>query len=136
MAGELRAAGFRVFDKEAPAGQPALRIEGFLSQLFVEPDVEVEIHPLYDEGHYIPESDIAVRLVARGANFEAERHFYFKGSGAYDGGGLESNFQLALDNAVRESLRGMVLAIGELVTLVPQFEAYACSAAFDRSSRK
>jgi hypothetical protein len=74
VAGELRAAGFRVYDKEAPPGEAAVRIEGFLSQLFVEPDVEVEYDVFYSQGRYIPESDIAVRLVARGANFEAERH--------------------------------------------------------------
>ena len=44
---ELRASGFQVYDHEAPPGQPAVRIEGFLTQLFVEPDVETEYYVIY-----------------------------------------------------------------------------------------
>lgn len=126
---ELRAAGFQVYDHEAPPDQPAVRIEGFLTQLFVEPDVETNYYVLHSSGRYIPEADIAVRLVARGANFEAERRFYVKGVGGYMGGAMESNFQLALDNSTRKSLRVMVDAIGELVNLAPGFEQYACATA-------
>jgi hypothetical protein len=126
---ELRAAGFQVYDHEAPPGQAAVRIEGFLTQLFVEPDVETSYYMLFSGGYYLPEADIAVRLVARGASFQAERRFYVKDVGDYRGGALESNFQLALDNSTRQSLRLMVAAIGELVNLAPGFEQYACATA-------
>jgi len=129
LVGELRATGFQVYEHEAPPGQPVVRIEGFLTQLFVEPDVKTEYYVLYASGHYIPEADIAVRLVASGASFQAERNFYVKGVGEYMGGALESNFQLALDNSTRESLRRMVAAIAELVNLAPGFEQYACATA-------
>ena len=129
LAQELRAAGFRVYDKQPPPGQPAVRIEGVLTQLFVEPDVAGEYYVFYARSHYLPEADIAVSLVARGEHFEAERRFYFKGAGDYLAGGLESNYQRALDNSVKEGLRLMSTAIGELVNLAPGFEAYACTAA-------
>lgn len=130
---ELRAAGFRVYDREAPSGQPAVRIEGFLTQLFVEPDVEASYYVVDGGGYYVPEADIAVRLVASGASFQAERRFYVKAVGEDTGGALESNFQLALDNSTRESLRRMVAAIGELVNLAPGFEQYACAHAAQAS---
>ena len=123
VAQQLRAAGFLVFENEAPPGGPVIRIEGFLSQLFIEPDVQA----WPGGGRYVPEADIAVTLVARGRQFEAERRFYFKGLGDWNGGGLESNFQFALDNSVRDTLNGLVSAITEVVTLAPRFDAYACS---------
>jgi hypothetical protein len=89
----------------------------------------MDYYVLYASSSYIPEADIAVRLVASGDRFEAERRFYFKGAGEYMAGALESNFQRALDNAVREGLQSMSSAIAELVNLVPGFEAYACTAA-------
>src|SRR5205823_2821143 len=99
-----RGSGERLLDRRLACDcQPAVRIEGFLTQLFVEPDVKMEYYVLYGSGHYIPEADIAVRLVAWGASFQAERRFYVKGLGEYMGGALESNFQLALDNSTRES---------------------------------
>ena len=81
-----------------------------------------------------PEADIAVRLVAHGPRFEAERHFYIKGEGRHDGGLVERNYQEALDNAVRGSLEHMVLAIGELVANTPRFEADACSMSARRTA--
>jgi hypothetical protein len=74
-----------------------------------------------------PEADVAVRLVAHGAQFEAQRRFYIKGEGRPDRGPVEGNYQEALDNAVRGSLEHMVFAIGELVANAPRFEASACS---------
>ncbi len=129
LAQDLRAAGFRVYDKQAPPGQPVVRIEGVLTQLFIEPDAAMEYYVLYESSYYIPEADIAISLVATGEHFEAERRFYFKGVGDYLGGGLESNHQRALDDAVRKGLGDMTMAIGELVNLAPGFEAYACKAA-------
>jgi hypothetical protein len=132
VARELRAQGFRVYASEPPAGQPVVRIEGFLTQMFLEPEVEFGF--LY--GSYIPEADIAVRLVASGEHFEAERRFYFKGAGELDGGGLESNFQLALNNSVRASVLGLVTAIAEAVAHAPSFDAYACSVPRASSAQK
>jgi hypothetical protein len=136
LAQELRIAGFRVYEreKEVPPGQPVVRIEGFLSQLFVEPDIELHYYVFYAYGHYIPEADLAVRLVARGPHFEAERRFYVKGEGDHNGGGLESNFQLALDNSVGKTLQFLVAAIGELVDFAPWFDAYACAPPRDWSA--
>jgi hypothetical protein len=132
VAQELRTQGFRVYDSEPPAGQPVVRIAGFLTQLFLEPEVELGF--LY--GSYIPEADIAVTLVASGEHFVAERRFYFKGAGEYDGGGLESNFQFALNNAVRASVLGLVSAIAELVASAPSFDAYGCSVLKASSAQK
>lgn len=123
VAQELRTQGFRVYDSEPPAGQPVVRIQGFLTQMFVEPEVEF----FFVSASYIPEADIAVKLVATGEHFDAERRFYFKGAGEYNGGGLESNFQLALNNSVRASVLGLVTAIAEVVAYAPSFDAYGCS---------
>ena len=114
LAQELRAVGFRVYDKQAPPGQSAVRIEGVLTQLFIEPDVALDYYLFYGRGSYLPEADIAITLVARGENFEAERRFYVKGTGEWVDGGLERNHQRALDNSVKESLRSMTSAIAEL----------------------
>jgi hypothetical protein len=75
----------------------------------------------------IPEADIAVRLVAYGTRFEAQRRFYIKGEGQPRGGAVESNYQEALDHAVRGSLEHMVFAIRDLVASTPRFEADVCS---------
>jgi hypothetical protein len=132
VAQELRTQGFRVYDSEPPAGQPVVRIEGFLTQMFVEPEVKF----VFAWASYLPEADIAVTLVAKGKHFEAERHFYFKGVGEYNGGGLESNFQLALNNSVRASVLGLVSAITEVVAYEPPFDAYGCSPPRESSAQK
>lgn len=124
LARELRANGFRVYENEAPPDVPALRIEGYLEYLFIENQFEARFT---HRATNTPEADLAVRLVAHGARFEAQRRFYIKGAGRDDGGLVERNYQEALDNAVRGSLEHMVFAIGELVASTPRFEAAACS---------
>jgi hypothetical protein len=132
VAQELRTEGYRVYDSEPPAAQPVVRIEGVLTQMFVEPEVEF----VFAYASYIPEADIAVKLIARGEHFEADRRFYFKGAGEYNGGGLESNFQLALNNSVKASVQGLVSAIAEVVAYGPPFDAYGCSVPKDSSAQK
>jgi hypothetical protein len=129
LAQELRSAGFQVYEKQAPPGLAAVRIEGILTQLFIEPDVASDYYVFYAKTHYIPEADVGVTLIAKGDRFEAERRFYFKGAGEYMSGGLESNFQRALDESVKEAVRDMTWAIADLVEVAPGFEAYACSVA-------
>ncbi|HEX8107666.1 MAG TPA: hypothetical protein VF516_08045 [Kofleriaceae bacterium] len=111
LAEELRKAGFRVAADPRQAGPGALRLEGTLTQFFLEPDVGFFT--------FSPEADIELRLVASApSGLVAERRFYCKGRETALSG-LEENFRLAADSAVRDMLVRVVAAVAELVRQYP-----------------
>jgi len=104
----LRAAGFSV--TEAQSADP-LRVEGTLTQFFLEPKV--------DAFTFTPEADVGVRLVATSASgLRAERDFYVKGE-EVSAIGWESNFQHASDKATNAIVGEMITAIAELCNRYP-----------------
>lgn len=112
LAEELRAAGFRVGTDPREAGSGALRLDGVLSQFFVEPKA--------DAFTVTPEADIALRLVATSrSGLHAHRRFYMKGRQP-SLFGFEENFRLASEAAVRQMLARVVEAVAELVRQYPQ----------------
>jgi hypothetical protein len=111
LAEELRKAGFRVATDPGQAGPGALRLEGTLTQFFLEPDVGFVT--------FTPEADIELRLVATApSGLVAERRFYAKGREPAMFG-TEDNFRLAADSAVRDLLVRVVIAVTELVRQYP-----------------
>ncbi len=112
LADELRKAGFRVTTDPSQAGPGALRLEGTLTQFFLEPDVGFVT--------FSPEADIELRLVASApSGLVAERRFYCKGRETALSG-LEENFRLAADSAVRDMLTRVVAAVTELMQQHPE----------------
>jgi hypothetical protein len=112
LAEELRKAGFQVATDPRQAGPGALRLEGTLTQFFLEPDVGFVT--------FAPEADIELRLVATApSGLVAERRFYAKGRETAMFG-TEENFRLAADSAVRDMLVRVVAAVTELVRQVPE----------------
>jgi hypothetical protein len=112
LAEELRKAGFRVATDPRQTGPGALRLEGTLTQFFLEPDVGFLT--------FSPEADIELRLVATApSGLVAERRFYGKGRETALSG-LEDNFRLAADSAVRDMLARVVNAVAELVQQHPE----------------
>ncbi len=113
LADELRASGFTVLPVDAPHRPGALRIEGTLLQLFVEPVLGAWSGSL--------EADLSVRLRASTATgLEAERTFFVKG---WKGGQLASTlqpFHTSLDRATQAILDEMVRAVMELMDAYPQ----------------
>lgn len=122
LADELRAAGFRVVRADAPHRASALRIEGALLQLFVEPFAGTFSASC--------EADLSVRLVATSeTGLRASRTFFAKGS--WKGfSGVTGPFQVATERATQEALRAMVEAVIELMNRYPQLgmraEAGSC----------
>jgi hypothetical protein len=117
LANELRAAGFLVTTEGAPAEAPGvdrdvLRVEGDLLTLFVEPVIgfwEVTL-----------ETDFEVRLAATTASgLLAERGFFVKGS-KQSVGAFKSVFQSSFDDATRQIVREMVVAITILMNRYPE----------------
>ena len=113
LADELRASGFTVLGPGDPSRPSALRIEGSLLRLFVEPVIGAWTVSL--------EADLSVKLRARtDTGLEAERTFFIKG---WKGGQLASTMQpyhTALDRATQAMLDEMVRAILELMDRYPQ----------------
>jgi hypothetical protein len=116
LADELRAAGFTVLPADAAAPPGALRIEGSLLELFIE--------PLAGAFSASCEADLQVRLVVTsGSGLRATRTFFAKGE--WRGfAGITGPFQVALDKASQELLGEMVAAILELVNRYPQLGAW------------
>lgn len=110
---ELRASGFEVLDAEAAARPGALRIDGSLLKIFVEPVIGAWTGSL--------EADLSVNLRATTeTGLEAERTFFVKG---WKGGQLASTMQpyhTALDRATQALLEEMVRAVVELMDRYPQ----------------
>ncbi|HEY8155979.1 MAG TPA: hypothetical protein VII72_17755 [Myxococcota bacterium] len=113
LADELRATGFRVLDDRAEHRPTALRIEGTLIKIFVEPVIGFWSGSL--------EADLSVKLrVATQTGLEAERTFFVKG---WQGGAQMSssgNFQRGLQRATHAIVFEMVNAILELMDRYPQ----------------
>lgn len=113
LADELRASGFTVLGPDHPSRPTALRIDGTLLQLFVEPVLGAWSGSL--------EADLSVKLRATTiSGLEAERTFFIKG---WKGGQLASTMQpyhTALDRATQATLAEMVRAILELMDRYPQ----------------
>ena len=113
LADELRASGFSVLDAEAVHRPSAIRIDGSLIKIFVEPVIGAWSGSL--------EADLSVRLsVTTATGLEAERSFFVKG---WKGGVLASTAQpyhTALHRATQAMLDEMVRAILELMDRYPQ----------------
>lgn len=116
LADELRASGFTVLGPNDPSRPTALRIDGTLLQLFVEPVIGAWSGSL--------EADLSVKLHATTiSGLEAERTFFIKG---WKGGQLASTMQpyhTSLDRATQATLAEMVRAILELMDRYPQLGA-------------
>jgi hypothetical protein len=111
LAEELRKAGFHVATDPGQVGPGALRLEGTLTQFFLEPDVGMFT--------FSPEADIELRLTATApSGLNAERRFYSKGRETALSG-LETNFRAAADTAVRDMLARVVTAVANLVQQYP-----------------
>ncbi|HSY41970.1 MAG TPA: hypothetical protein VLA79_20690 [Polyangia bacterium] len=122
---DLRAAGVDVYENAAPAGGDAVTIAVVLTQFFVEPEVWGEpAFPWYAQEHQ-PEADIGLRLTARNRAFVGDRRLYVKGLGVHTDG-LDSNYQLAIDDAVDKALAAAVTAIVDLVAHPPSAPAEPC----------
>lgn len=128
LAAELRAAGFVVLSEPSQAGPETLRLETWLSKFFIEAKVGAVTNS--------PEADLELRMVASTrTGLDAQRHFYFKGEeGAAFA--LESNFQAAADDAVRQMLAGVVGAVVQLVQRYPQLGLPARGAAVAAADRE
>jgi hypothetical protein len=132
LSDELRRTGFEVLDEQAPHRPGALRIEGSLVKLFVEPVLGVWSASL--------ETDLAVKLrVTTGTGLEAERSFFVKG---WKGGVLMPTpqpFHTATQRATQRLLEELTRAIFELLDRYPQLGAggapLACVADAARSAR-
>jgi hypothetical protein len=113
LADELRASGFDVLAAEAEHRPGALRIDGTLFKLFVEPVIGVWTSSL--------EADLAVTLrVSTQTGLEAERRFFVKG---WKGGVVVLSLQpylTATHRAAQALLDEMVRAIIELMDRHPQ----------------
>ena len=113
LADELRASGFSVLTEGTAHRPGALRVEGSLIKLFVEPVLGAWSGSL--------EADLSVKLrVTTETGLEAERTFFVKG---WKGGQLASTMQpyhTALHRATQAILEEMVRAILELMDRYPQ----------------
>jgi hypothetical protein len=113
LADELRASGFTVLDGDESSRTTALRIDGTLLQLFVEPVIGAWSGSL--------EADLSVKMRATTTSgLEAERTFFVNG---WKGGVAASTMQpyhTALDRATQTALAEMVRAILELMDRYPQ----------------
>lgn len=113
LADELRASGFEVLTTEQAHRSGAVRVDGSLLKLFVEPVQGVWTGSV--------EADFSVKLRATSENgLEAERTFFVKG---WKGGQLLSTMQpyhTALYRATQDIVAQMVHAIIELMDRYPQ----------------
>jgi hypothetical protein len=113
LADELRASGFSVLEQTAEHRPGALRIEGSLTKLFVEPVLGAWTGSL--------EADLEVTLRATTeTGLEARRKFFVKG---WKGGQLASTMQpyhTSLHRATQALLEEMVRSILELMGRYPQ----------------
>lgn len=110
---ELTASGFSVIGAESPHRGSALRIEGSLLKVFVEPLIG-----MWTGSH---EADLYVKLIATSNNgLRAERNFFVKGR---QGGAMVSVtplFELALRRATSKLLSEMVEAIISFMNRYPE----------------
>jgi len=112
LASELKAAGFSVVMEGAISKSSAVRLQGSLLKIFVEPVIGFTTVSL--------ETDIQVKLVATSkTGLVAERNFFVKGtkSGL---AGTQSNFQNSVEDATRQIMKEVVAAIISLMNRYPQ----------------
>lgn len=113
LADELRASGFTVLSQDRPHRPGAVRIEGSLLKVFVEPVIGFWSGTL--------EADLSVKLSATTeTGLEAERTFFVKG---WKGGVAASTmqpFHTSLNRATQALLEEMVRAIMELMDQHPE----------------
>jgi hypothetical protein len=113
LADELRASGFSVIRADDAHRPGALRVEGALLKIFVEPVIGFWSGSL--------EADLSVRLRATSeTGLEAERTFFAK---AWRGGQVLSTmqpFHTAMHRAAQDLLAQLVRAILELMDRYPQ----------------
>jgi hypothetical protein len=113
LADGLRASGFLVLDADADHRPTALRVDGALLKIFVEPVIGAWTGSL--------EADLSVKLQATTeTGLRAERTFFVKG---WKGGQLASTsqpYQTSLHRATQAILEEMVRAITELMDEYPQ----------------
>jgi hypothetical protein len=122
---DLRAAGVDVFENAAPPGRDAATIAVVLTQFFVEPEVWNYYYVILNSQEHRPEADIGLRLTVRGPAFVGERRLYVKGLGVH-ADGLESNYQVAIDDAVDQALAAAVAAIVDIIAHPPASPAEPC----------
>ena len=116
LADELRASGFRVLPADGAKEPNAVRVDGSLLKLFVEPVQGAFSGSL--------EADLSVKLrLTSGNGLDAERTFFVKG---WKGGQLVSTMQpyhTALHRATQDLLAQMVGSIVELMNRYPELGA-------------
>ena len=113
LANELRRAGFQVLGEGDSHKKSALKLEGSLLKIFVEPVIGFWSGSL--------EADLSVRLHATSdTGLDAERTFFVKG---WKGGvqlSTSGPYQDALSRATKQMLTELVAAVMELVEKYPQ----------------
>lgn len=110
---ELRASGFSVLRPEDAHREGALRLEGALLQLFVEPVIGFWSGSL--------ETDLSVRLVATTATgLRAERVFFVKGVKKGVLASTLNPYHTSLNRAAQDAAVAMVRALIELLDRYPQ----------------
>ena len=113
LADELRASRFKVLAPNDPHGQAALRIDGDIQKIFIEPVIGMWSGSL--------ETDLQVRLIAITENgLHAERTFFAKGIKKGVIAATRSPFHTSLKRAADELLTEMVEAIFYLMNKYPQ----------------
>ena len=116
LAVELRAFGFSVLPPDAAHRPGAVRIDGTLLKLFVEPVIGWWTGSL--------ETDLSVRLVATSeTGLRAERTFFVKGVKKGVAVGTPDSFHESLNLAARSCAAEMVQALIELLDRYPQLGA-------------
>ena len=113
LADELRASGFSVRTGDDDYRQTALRIDGTLLKLFVEPVIGFWSGSL--------EADLSVKLRATTqSGLDAERSFFLKGWRGGQMAWTKNPFHTALHRATQALLEEMVRSITELMDAYPE----------------
>lgn len=113
LADELRASRFKVLAPNAPHGRAALKIEGDVQKLFVEPVIGMWSGSL--------ETDLQVKLTATTeTGLRAERTFFAKGIKKGVIAATRTPFHTSLKRAADELLTEMVEAVFYLMNKYPQ----------------
>ena len=115
LANELRASGFTVLEEGSDHRRSAVRIDGSLLKIFVEP---VWLFGPWSTG---VEADLSVKLKATsGTGLAAERMFFVKGWQGRSPFATAQRYQTALHRARHALLEELVRAIVELMDRYPQ----------------
>jgi hypothetical protein len=116
LASELRAAGFTVLTPDEASKPSAVKLQGTVLTLFVEPVIGFTTVSL--------ETDVNVKLIASSeTGLLAERTFFVKGLAS----GLAAtagNFQTSVDDATQKIAKDIVAAVISLMNRYPQLGLY------------